>query len=71
MVQFYVSSPIQKVSEKKWATAQSFIRKEITTYRIGTLVGYSGGSPRSENAVKRWGQQIKPICFSVYFDASP
>ena len=25
------------MSEKKWATRQSFIRKEITTYRIGTL----------------------------------
>jgi len=25
------------VSEKKWATGQSFIRKEITSYRIGTL----------------------------------
>ena len=27
-----------KVSEKKGATGQSFIRKEITCYRIGTLV---------------------------------
>ena len=27
-----------KVSEKKGATGQSFIPKEITTYRIGTLV---------------------------------
>jgi hypothetical protein len=26
-----------KVSEKKGATGQSFIRKEITCYRIGTL----------------------------------
>ena len=26
-----------KVSEKKGATCQSFFRKEITTYRIGTL----------------------------------
>jgi len=26
-----------KVSEKKGAICQSFIRKEITTYRIGTL----------------------------------
>jgi hypothetical protein len=26
------------VSEKKGATGQSFIRKEITTYRIDTLV---------------------------------
>ena len=25
------------MSEKKWATRQSFIRKEITTNRIGTL----------------------------------
>ena len=24
--------------EKKWATGQRFIRKEITTYRIGTLI---------------------------------
>ncbi|MCP3853072.1 MAG: hypothetical protein GY694_23010 [Gammaproteobacteria bacterium] len=35
------------------------------------LVGYSGGSPGLENAVKRWGWPIGPICFSVYFDASP
>ena len=35
------------------------------------LVGYSGGSPGLENAVKRWSQPIGPICFSVYFDASP
>ena len=26
------------MSEKKGATRQSFIRKEITTYRIGTLI---------------------------------
>ena len=38
MLQCFVCSPIPKVSEKKWATGQSFIRKEITTYRIGTLV---------------------------------
>ena len=37
MLQCFVCSPIPKVSEKKWATGQSFIRKEITTYRIGTL----------------------------------
>ena len=35
------------------------------------LVGYSGGSPGLENAVKRWGGPIGPIYFSVYFDASP
>ena len=35
------------------------------------LVGYSGGSLGLENAVKRWGQPIGPICFSNYFDASP
>ena len=34
------------------------------------LVGYSGGSPGLENAVKRWGWPIDPISFSVYFDAS-
>ena len=37
MLQCFVCSPIPKVSEKKWATGQSFIRKEITSYRIGTL----------------------------------
>ena len=37
MLQCFVCSPIPKVSEKKWATSQSFIWKEITTYRIGTL----------------------------------
>ena len=37
MLQCFVCSPIPKVSEKKLATGQSFIRKEITTYRIGTL----------------------------------
>ena len=38
MLQCLVSSPIPKVSEKKGATGQSFIRKEITSYRNGTLV---------------------------------
>ena len=37
MLQCFVCSPIPKVSEKKWATGQSFIRKEITSYRISTL----------------------------------
>ena len=37
MLQCFVCSPIPKVSEKKGATGQSFIRKEITSYRIGTL----------------------------------
>ena len=37
MPQCFVCSLIPKVSEKKWATGQSFIQKEITTYRIGTL----------------------------------
>ena len=35
------------------------------------LVGYSGGLPGMENAEKRWRRPIGPICFSVYFDASP
>ena len=35
------------------------------------LAGDSGGSPVLENAVKRWVGPIGPICFSVYFDASP
>ena len=30
--------PDSKSEWKKWATSQSFIRKEITSYRIGTLV---------------------------------
>ena len=34
------------------------------------LVGYGGGSPGFENAVKRWGRPFGPICFSVYFDVS-
>ena len=34
------------------------------------LVGYSGGSPGLENAVKRWGRPIGPIRFFVCFDAS-
>ena len=33
----FKSQTSPKVSEKKGATCQSFIRKEITTYRIGTL----------------------------------
>ena len=37
MLQCFVCSPIPKVSEKKGATGQSFIWKEITTYRMGTL----------------------------------
>ena len=37
MLQCFVFSPIPKVSGKKWATGQSFIQKEITSYRIGTL----------------------------------
>ena len=37
MLQCFVCSLIPKVSEKKGATGQSFIRKEITNYRIGTL----------------------------------
>ena len=40
MLQCFVCSPIPKVSEKKWATGESFIRKEITSYRIGTLVSF-------------------------------
>ena len=38
MLQCFVCSLIPKVSEKKGATGQSFIRKEITSYRIGTLI---------------------------------
>ena len=35
------------------------------------LVGDSGGSLGLENAVKRWNRPNGPICFSVYFNASP
>ena len=38
MLQCFVCYPIPKVSEKKWATGQSFIWKEVTSYRIGALV---------------------------------
>jgi hypothetical protein len=43
----------------------------VPNYSKWDLVRYSGGSPGLENAVKRWCQPIGPICFSVYFDASP
>ena len=39
-------------------------------YSKWNLVGYSGGSHGLENVVKRWGRQIEPIFFSVYFDIS-
>ena len=39
------------------------------THSKWDLVGYSGGSSGLENAVKRWGRPIGPICSSVYFDA--
>ena len=29
------------MSEKKWATGQSFILKEKTSYKIGTLIAFS------------------------------
>ena len=46
MLQCFVCSLIPKVSEKKWATGQNFIRKEITSYRIVTLTDMpkSGGA---------------------------
>ena len=37
ILQCFVCSPIPKVSEKKGATTQSFIRKEITSYKLHTL----------------------------------
>ena len=37
MLQCFVCSLTPKVSEKR-ATGQSFIRQEITSYRIGTLI---------------------------------
>ena len=37
MLQCFVCSPIPKVNEKKWATGQSCIRKEVTSYKIHTL----------------------------------
>ena len=38
ILQCFVCSPIPKVSEKKGATTQSFIRKEITSCKLHTLV---------------------------------
>ena len=37
------SKPTQKwwQNEKKWATGQSCIRKEVTSYKIHTLIGYA------------------------------
>ena len=40
MLQCLVCSPIPKVSEKKWATGQSFNWKKNTTYRIATLMNF-------------------------------
>ena len=60
------------------ATAPPFSQNDTTipTTYYGSehskwdLVGYSWGSPGLENAVKRWGRPIGPICLSVHFDAS-
>ena len=35
------------------------------------LVGYSGCSPGLENAVKRWGRPIGPICFFCLLRCKP
>ena len=40
------------MSEKKGATCQSFIRKEVTTYRIGTLAHCTG-----TNLISGWNNQ--------------
>ena len=37
--------PGSKSEWKKWATSQSFIRKEITSYRIGTLAIHHMDNP--------------------------
>ena len=52
MLQCFVCSPIPKVSEKNGQpVGQSFIRKEITSYRIGTLAIHFlvGGTKMSMN----------------------
>ena len=56
------------VSKKYWCGICQFIHYVHSKW---DLVGYSGGSPGLENAVKRWGRPIGPICISVYFDTSP
>ena len=43
-----------KVSEKKGATGQSFIRKEITTYRIATLALYEVHKPPKKLYLLTW-----------------
>ena len=44
---------------------------QTTKHSKWDLVGYSGGSPGLEKAVKRWGRPIGPFVFSVYLDVSP
>ena len=41
--------PDSKSEWKKWATGQSFIRKEITTYRIGALANFDPPSKKFHN----------------------
>ena len=58
-----------------WYVEMSLTSKKIEEvsplHSKWALVGYSGGSPGLENAVKRWNRPIGLICFSVYFHASP
>ena len=74
MLQCFVCSPIPKVSEKKGATGQSFIWKEITTYRIGTLILWSSAFVNMKTCSKGdiiknlypfWGYVYNSKCQSV------
>ena len=54
-----VTTPLHLIS------AQPGQEKNYVAHNKWDLVGYSGGLPGLENAVKNWGRQIGPICFSV------
>ena len=54
------------MSEKKGATRQSFIRKEITTYRIGTLKSWVLYSVLSYNAeLASWHKILEKWCIKI------
>ena len=67
MLQCFVCSPIPKVSEKKWATGQSFIQKEITSYRIGTLI--SNNTKKSHCAIIYWAAAVAGAEPEIYWMA--
>ena len=67
MLQCFVCSLIPKVSEKKGATGQSLIRKEITSYRIGTLYAYMVlWSTWSKKSVTVSTNHVLPFAWAIY-----